>query len=177
MARANHVALPPASVPEIVLAPKGLAEMVRCARMTNPERAELLFRQGFACSQAILASFAEDQGLLAERGLRLGEGFAGGICGLGRTCGAVLGAVMVIGLKHGRTRADDLPARESTGARVRRFMTLFERSHGSTECRQLLGCAIDTPEKRQAARDSGLFLRVCPPLVRSAAELLEEILP
>jgi C_GCAxxG_C_C family probable redox protein len=145
--------------------------------MTRPEKAEALFRQGFACSQAVLAPFAEVQGLPTEQALRLGEGFAAGICGLGRTCGAVSGAVLAIGLKHGRTRPDAAAARDATSVRVRRLVALFEERHGSTECRQLLGRAIDTPEKRQAARDAGLFRQVCPPLVRSAAEILEEVLP
>jgi C_GCAxxG_C_C family probable redox protein len=144
--------------------------------MNRPEQAETLFRQGFACSQAVLASYAGDHGLGVEHALRVGEGFAAGLCGLGRTCGAVTGAIMVIGLKHGRARADDLAARESTSARVRRFVTEFERRHGSSECRELLGCEIDTPDKRQAAREAGLFARVCPPLVRSAAEILEDVL-
>lgn len=135
-----------------------------------------MFRQGFSCSQAVLAAWADAGGLDAERALKLGEGLSAGICGLGRTCGAVSGAVLAIGLLHGRTRADDQAARDATALRVRRLAAEFERRHGSLECRALLGCDIDTPEKRQAARDGGLFQRVCPPLVRSAAELLERVL-
>lgn len=44
--------------------------------MNRAEKAETLFRQGFSCSQAVLASFADDQGLAAEHALRLGEGLA-----------------------------------------------------------------------------------------------------
>lgn len=144
--------------------------------MSRPDDAEALFHQGFSCSQAVLAASAEGQGLGADRALRLGEGFAAGLCGLGRTCGAVTGAIMAVGLKHGRTRPDDAAARDATSVRVRRLTAEFERRHGSIECRQLLGCDIDTPEKRQAARESGLFARTCPPLVRSATEILEDVL-
>jgi len=143
--------------------------------MDRPELAESLFRQGFACAQAVLAAHAGGE-LALEPALKLGEGFAAGICGLGHVCGAVAGAVMVIGLRHGRTRPDDLEARDDVNRRVRALLARFEARHGSSECRVLLGQAVDTPERRQAARDSGLFQRVCPPLVRSAAELLEDAL-
>jgi C_GCAxxG_C_C family probable redox protein len=144
--------------------------------MTRPEQAEAIFRQGFSCSQAVLAAHADRGGLEAERALKLGEGFAAGICGLGRTCGALSGAILAIGLVHGRTRPDDAAARDATSLRVRRLVAEFERRHGSSDCRALLGCDIDTPEKRVAARESGLFQRVCPPLVRSAAELVDRVL-
>jgi C_GCAxxG_C_C family probable redox protein len=144
--------------------------------MTRPEQAEAIFRQGFSCSQAVLAAHADRGGLEAERALKLAEGFAAGICGLGRTCGAVSGAILAIGLVHGRTRHDDAAARDATSVRVRRLVAEFERRHGSLDCAAILGCEIDTPEKRQAARESGLFQRVCPPLVRSAAELVDRVL-
>jgi C_GCAxxG_C_C family probable redox protein len=144
--------------------------------MSRPDQAEALFRQGFSCSQAVLAAHADRGALDAERALKLGEGFAAGICGLGRTCGAVSGAVLAIGLVHGRTRPDDAAAKDATSRRVRRLAAEFERRHGSLDCPALLGCRIDTPEQRKAARESGLFERVCPPLVRSAAELVDRVL-
>ncbi len=143
---------------------------------TRPEKAEALFRQGFSCSQAVFAAYADLGGLDLERATRLGEGLAAGMCGLGRTCGAVTGAFLAIGLVHGRTRPDDAAAREATSSRVRRLAAEFQARHGSIECPALLGCEIGTPERRQAARDSGLFARVCPPLVQSAAELVESVL-
>lgn len=143
---------------------------------TRPDRAEDIFRQGFSCSQAVLAAYADQGGLDADRALRLGEGLAAGMCGLGRTCGAVSGAILAIGLLRGRTRADDAAARDDTARRVRRLTAAFKFRHGTLDCRHLLGCRIDTPERRQAARDAGLFEKVCPPLVRSAAELVEKVL-
>jgi C_GCAxxG_C_C family probable redox protein len=143
---------------------------------TRPDRAEAIFRQGFSCSQAVLAAFADSGGLDVDRALRLGNGFAAGMCGLGRTCGAVSGGILAIGLLHGRTRPDDHAARDATSGRVRRLTAEFRWRHGTLDCRALLGCRIDTAEKRQAARDAGLFLRVCPPLVRSAAEIVEQVL-
>jgi len=140
--------------------------------MSRADAALACFRQGFSCSQAVLAAFADLGGLDPEQALRLGEGFAGGVCGLGKTCGAVSGAVLAIGLVHGRTRPDDAAAREGTASRVRRLTAEFRWRHGALDCRALLGRRIDTPERRLAAREAGAFER-CPELVRSAAELAE----
>jgi C_GCAxxG_C_C family probable redox protein len=144
--------------------------------MSNIDRAVDCFGQGFACSQAILTTYGEPLGLPREQALKLAEGFAGGMAGLGETCGAVTGAFLVIGLKHGRARPDDVEAKLATNRLVREFVRRFEARRGSVKCRDLLGCAIDTPEKLQAARDRKLFTTVCPGFVREAAEILEALL-
>jgi C_GCAxxG_C_C family probable redox protein len=144
--------------------------------MNRIDQAVACFGQGYACSQAILATYGEPLGLPREQAIKLAEGFAGGMAGLGDTCGAVTGALMVLGLKHGRTRPDDVEAKLATNRRVREFLRRFEARRSSVKCRDLLGCSIDTPEKLQAARNRKLFTTVCPGLVRDAAEILEALL-
>jgi C_GCAxxG_C_C family probable redox protein len=144
--------------------------------MNSVDQAVECFGQGYACSQAILATYGEPLGLPREQAIKLAEGFAGGMAGLGETCGAVTGALMVLGLKHGRRHPDDAEAKMATNRLVREFLRRFEARRGSVKCRDLLGCSIDTPEKLQAARDRKLFATVCPGFVRDAAEILEVLL-
>jgi C_GCAxxG_C_C family probable redox protein len=144
--------------------------------MSDAEKAVRCFQAGFSCSQALLSAYSERYGMAPELALKLSDAFGGGMGGLGKTCGAVTGAMMVIGLAHGRTAADDAAAKLATAVRVRRLVARFEARHGSVACRDLIGCAIDTPEKARLAREQGVFDRVCVGLVRSAAELLEVIL-
>lgn len=144
--------------------------------MNRVDHAVTCFRQGLACSQAILSTYGTEFGLDRETALRLGDGFAGGMAGLGNTCGAVVGSIMVIGLKHGRIKASDRRAREKTIEVVREFVRRFESRNSSAVCRELLGCEIDTPGKVKAARKRGVFSTICPKAVRDAAEILEEIL-
>jgi C_GCAxxG_C_C family probable redox protein len=134
------------------------------------------FGQGFSCSQAVLAAYGERFGLAREMAFRLADGFGGGMGGLGKTCGAVTGAMLVIGLAYGRARADDSRAKLVTNRAIQQLVSRFEARHGSVACRDLLGCDIDTPDKRQIARERGLFTTLCPALVRSGAELLDELL-
>jgi C_GCAxxG_C_C family probable redox protein len=134
------------------------------------------FAEGFSCSQAVLSAFCEPLGLDRETALKIAQAFGGGIAEAGNICGAVSGAYMVIGLKYGRTRADDDAAKEKTYSLVKEFQKRFTAIHDSIICRELLGYRLDDPEERQKAFDEGLFENLCPKLVKSAAEILAEIL-
>ena len=144
--------------------------------MTKTEKAVALFREGFSCSQAVFAAFSGDFGLDREISLRISQPFGGGMAHLGEACGAVTGAFMLIGLKHGRTRADDLPARDRTYAAMREFVERFKGLHCSIQCRCLLGLDIGTEEGMRLAREKDLFQTVCVKYVQHAAEIVEDIL-
>jgi C_GCAxxG_C_C family probable redox protein len=140
------------------------------------EKAVGCFQEHFSCSQALLSAYCERYGLSRHLALRLAEGFGGGLGGLGQTCGAITGAMMVIGLAHGRSSADDATAKVATVLRVRQLVARFEAQHGTVACRDLIGCEIDTPEKVARARERGVFDTVCVGVIRSAAEILEAVL-
>jgi len=102
-------------------------------------------------------------------------GFGAGISKTGNLCGAVSGAILVIGLKYGKTVANDDAATEKTRALVRQFIHEFEEKNGSINCTDLLGYNLGSPEEFARARDQGLFVTKCTPLVRDAADILEKI--
>ncbi len=135
-----------------------------------------IFRDGFSCSQAILAAFSESLGLEREIALKISQAFGGGMARMGLTCGAVTGALLVIGLKHGRTRPDDEAAKEKTYALALEFISRFKARHGTIVCRDLIGADLSTPEGHDEAQTRGVFETLCPDFVGSAAEILEQIL-
>ncbi len=108
--------------------------------------------------------------------LRVAGAFGAGMGRMGETCGAVTGAFMVIGLKHGKTRAGDDDAREKTYALVQEFVERFRERNRTLICRELLGYDLGTPEGREAVAEQNLFLTVCPKFVRDAVEILEALL-
>lgn len=83
---------------------------------------------------------------------------------------------MLIGLKYGKAKPDDEAAKEKTYRLVREFVSRFEQRHGTMLCRELINADISTPEGLQAARNKGLFTTACPAFVRSAVEMLQELL-
>ncbi len=144
--------------------------------MNKVERAVSCFEEGFSCSQAVLSTYGPDFGLEREMGLRLGTGFGAGMGRMGHICGAVTGAFMVIGLKHGRLLAEDEETRDKAYGLVREFVQDFESRNGSIICRDLLGCDISTAEGLEFAEQKGLPATVCPKFVKDAADIIEQIL-
>jgi len=144
-------------------------------RESNVEKAVSLFKDGFSCSQAVCAAYAEHYGLNREAALRISGGFGGGIGRMGETCGAVCGAIMVIGLKHGSVRAEDKEAKQKTQSLVGKFVEKFKSRNNTIRCRELLNCDISTPVGFKHAMDEKIIATHCPQFVRDAAEILEEI--
>jgi C_GCAxxG_C_C family probable redox protein len=139
------------------------------------DEADRLFKEGYACSQAILIAFGEELGLTRDDALRISSGFGGGMGCTGRTCGAATGALMVLGLRHGDPTASPRRSREESYKKSREFLERFADHCGSTECNTLLGHDLSTQEGEKAAGKAGLFRSLCPKLVRDAARILEEM--
>jgi C_GCAxxG_C_C family probable redox protein len=144
--------------------------------MSKVEKAIACFKEGFSCSQAIFSTYSEGLGLDRLTALKISQAFGGGMAHLGETCGAVTGAFMLIGLKYGRTRAEDLEARERTYDLTRKFVEEFKALHSSIQCRRLLGLDIGTEEGMRQAKEKNLFQTLCAGYVKNAAEIIEDIL-
>lgn len=136
-----------------------------------------MFGQGFNCAQAVLACSGEWFGLDRELAVRLARGLGGGIGNSGHVCGAVSGAVMVIGLATSGPNQTDPQLKQKTAARVRDFLARFKQRNKSILCRDLTGCDLSTPEGMQEARQKGVFDSVCPNAIRDAVQILGEIVP
>jgi C_GCAxxG_C_C family probable redox protein len=91
---------------------------------------------------------------------------------LQETCGAVLGAYLLIGLKHGKYTKDDEAAKETTYAMVREFTQLFKAKNKTTNCMDLLGVDLITGDKQIAIER---VRTICPKMVRDAAQILESM--
>jgi C_GCAxxG_C_C family probable redox protein len=144
--------------------------------MNKAKESVSCFKEGFSCSQAVFSTYAVGMGLNREIALKMSQAFGGGMAQMGETCGAVTGAFMVIGLKYGRTRADDDEAKIKTYRLVKEFTEKFKARNGTIICRELLGCDIGTPEGQRIAKSRELFSIVCPGFVKDAVNILEEIL-
>lgn len=122
----------------------------------------------------MLSSYGERSGLDREMALRIAGAFGSGMARTGETCGAVTGALMVIGLRHAKTKKGDDDSRERAYALAQEFMDAFRGRNGSLLCRDLLGVDVSTPDGMKEVREKDLFAKVCPKFVWDAADLLEE---
>ena len=119
------------------------------------EKAATLKRTGSAnCCQSVLLAYADVLGKDEDALRRLGAGFAVGMGSMEATCGALIGAGMILGLKT----AD----RDLSRSRMKERMARFQQRNGATQCKMLKGVG------------TGKVLRECRDCVADAAEFLEE---
>lgn len=140
------------------------------------EQAVAYYKQGYTCTQSIMASFAARHGLQKELAFRIGEPFGAGTSCTNDMCGSVTGAIMVLGLQYGSARNDDDAARYYTYQRVNELIQRFKGMHGSIQCGDLLGYDLSDPQQLQTVFEKGLFIQLCPNLVRDAAQILVEMI-
>lgn len=126
----------------------------------------------YNCAQTVVGLFAKDVGMDENSALKIASGFGGGMA-CAETCGAVTGAYMVIGLKHGNSS----PAPEEkakTKLKIQQFNEKFKEQHGTLICKELTGFDISTPEGASAAHEEGVFVSKCPNFVKTSCDILEE---
>lgn len=142
--------------------------------MSKIDLAEKIFRERLSCSQAILATYGPQLGLDWETAIKVSSAFGGGMSRTGVVCGAVTGALMVIGLT---SDVNDITAKDKVYDQSQVFCTQFKERHGSICCKDLLGYDISTPEGRSMIKEKNLPQTICACFVRDAAEILETLLP
>jgi C_GCAxxG_C_C family probable redox protein len=144
--------------------------------MSHAEAAQTAFDQHYNCAQAVLSAYAQELGMERDAALRVATGFGGGMGRLANTCGAVTGAFMTLGLKYGMVDGADRASKEKTYAVVQAFARKFKDRCGALECRTLLGADLSTPEGLAFAHDQQLISHRCPLFIRTATEILDELL-
>ena len=106
------------------------------------------------CTQAVVCTYYDYTGMDEETLRNVGNAFAAGMGNMEGTCGAIVGAGVVLGLAT-KDKAKSVKA-------MRQIMTQFQQRNGATQCKLLKGVG------------TGKILRECPLCVADAAELLEE---
>lgn len=118
-------------------------------------------------------AYADDFGLDPVIAKKIASTFGGGMGRLRKTCGALTGAFMVIGLKYGNIEPGPTDEKLAAYRRVRELANRFEEIHGSIECGTLLA--------KHGIQKDQIKLRehhniICQKLVRDAALLLEKVI-
>ena len=147
--------------------------------MTKKDRALELFMEGFNCSQSVFTAFSDRFGIDEDTAKRISAGLGGGVGRQREVCGAVSGAVMVLGSVKAAVDGDDAKGKKENYELVREFCDLFKERHGcSIICREMLKIQAEkkesaTPDERNASYYAS---RPCAKAVYDAAEILEELI-
>lgn len=124
-------------------------------------RAEIAIKNkknGMNCAQAVACAFEDIVDVDQETLMAMTQGFGVGIgASVEGTCGAIVGATLILGLveKEGRAKAMQ---------KAKTLLTTFQTQNQSVICKELKGI------------ETGVVLRACNDCVGDAAQILENIL-
>ena len=142
-------------------------------------KAVALFKDGYNCSQSVVAAFADLYGFTNDQALRMAASFGGGIGRMRATCGAACGMFMLAGLETGATDAADRAGKSHNYAVVQQLAERFRQENGSLICAELLGFAgaKSTAGTEAEPRTAGYYAkRPCAMMVETAARLFADYL-
>ena len=129
------------------------------------------------CAQAILHTYADIAGIDEELAMNIANSFGAGMGNMEGTCGALVGAGLVLGLVN-KDKAKSMK-------QMRQIMTKFQERNGATQCKLLKGRSSESHQACLNGRvvtdfdkvkgiGTKVVLRECPDCVADAAEFLEE---
>ncbi|AEB06899.1 C_GCAxxG_C_C family protein [Coriobacterium glomerans PW2] len=133
-------------------------------RETLKARAAAYHERGFNCAQCVVCSFAPEIALDADTAFRLAEGLGLGMGGMSETCGALSGAVMVLGQLVSRGPLDPT-TKAATYRLARDAASRFQQLTGSTICGTIKGVG-----------SSSAPLRSCPECIENAIDILTDLI-
>ena len=142
------------------------------------EKAVSLFKEGYNCSQSVVAAFADFYGFSHEQALKMSASFGGGIGRMRQTCGAACGLFMLVGLETGCVDGKDREGKEANYKVVQELAEEFKKRNGSLICAELLGLAksAPTPTTPEARTAEYYKKRPCVKMVEEAARIFSEYL-
>lgn len=143
--------------------------------LTRSQQATHCFSRGFNCAQVVLGVFCQHLNFDKDTAMKLTTGFGSGMKS-GNMCGAVTGALMVIGLKYGHGMDTNPEAKQKTNEMVLEFQKRFAQQHGSVICRDILGYDLSKPEEMDIIKENDLYNTICPNMVESAVDILEDMI-
>ena len=134
------------------------------------------FREGFNCSQSIVAAFADIYGFTREQALHMSASFGGGIGRMRLTCGAACGMFMLAGLETAAMEGKDRATKSRNYAIVQELAAKFKAQNGSITCADMLGLKRDAPVSSEAeARTADYYAkRPCPKNIEGAARIIAD---
>ena len=142
------------------------------------EKAIELFKEGYNCSQSVVAAFADMYGFTPEQALKVSASFGGGIGRMRQTCGAACGLFMLAGLETGCTEGKNREGKEGNYKVVQELAEEFRKRNGSLICAELLGLSktAPTPATPEARTAEYYKKRPCVKMVEEAARIWCEYL-
>lgn len=132
--------------------------------MDRIEKATKNHAKGYNCAQAVACAFSDVVGIDEKLIFKMTEGMGLGMGCLQGTCGAVNGAVTILGIHNSTGNLVTPDSKAETYKLSKELVNTFKEKNQSIVCKELKG--VETKK----------VLRSCPGCVADAAEILQTIL-
>ena len=131
---------------------------------TRVDKVSEKHKSGYNCAQAVACAYCDLVGIDEETMFRMTEGLGLGMGGMEGTCGAITGAVAVIGAIKSCGDIEKPVSKAATYKLSGELVKRFQEKNQATKCKDLKGI------------ETGKVLRSCPGCIEDATAILEEIL-
>ena len=129
------------------------------------------FKEGYNCAQSVVYAYADEMGIDENTLLSLSVGFGGGMGRKQEVCGAVSGAVMVLGAVCSKENGNN---NRLSYKSVQRLIDGFTKEKGSIKCLDLLsGCNLSTSEGQSLFKEKNLRSH-CDGCIEVACNILQK---
>ena len=142
--------------------------------MGSSEDVIRIYNQGYDCAQCIVKAMEGkveyDEATAMKSISSMGMGLLEG-----SICGAILGALAVIGLRYGNSGPD--PASKGIIILKRaQFLTEFKKKYNGLTCPEIMGLDVRKDEDNLRAFKEGIYDHFCPNMAADILEILERII-
>jgi len=125
------------------------------------ELALKLFNEKYNCAQAIMIAYSDLVNIDREMAFKIASGFGGGIVRLGKICGTINAAVMILSLRYGGVEKDDIESANKTREIIRMFIKEFSENHTGINCTDLLTEDQGKNHTMHSGKCSNIVAEVC----------------
>ena len=143
--------------------------------MNNYEKALDFFKNSYNCSQSVFAAYSEKFGVSEYDAKKVALGFGGGI---GRTqdiCGAVTGAIMVLGCRY-YDESDIAGSKKIVYEKTKEFISKFKNINKSVDCLELTGVNMNEEGGMELFKQLKIHENKCNGFVKDVCEILDELI-
>lgn len=143
--------------------------------MTNTEKALKLFNENYNCSQSVFAAYCERFGINEKDACKISSGFGGGIGRTQNICGAITGAIMIIGSRY--FNEDDVAgSKVIVYDKIKELLSKFKSIHNAINCLELTGIDMSKEGGQELFKTMKIHETKCNGFISDTCRILDEIL-
>jgi C_GCAxxG_C_C family probable redox protein len=143
--------------------------------MESIDKAKKYFNGEFNCSQSVFAAYSGKFGIKKNDAYKIAAGFGGGIGRSQETCGAISGAVMVLGCRY-FDKSNVKNSKEVIYNKTAELLRKFKEINNTTRCIELTGVDFSLDTDHKLFNELRIQEVVCSKCIGDVCRILDEMI-